>query len=100
MTTKRDAVMVGMKYYTTGKPCKHGHKAARFVSNDMCVACMDLKTERARKKFRNKNRMKDRAGKIRVVSWIHPDDKQAIEDFVKFLNNRIFTHRCLSSVYY
>ena len=86
MTTKRDAVMTGMKYYTTSKPCKHGHIAARFVSNDMCVVCMDLKTERARKKFRNKNRMKDRTGKVRVVSCIHPDDVVFIEDMAAALN--------------
>jgi len=30
---------LGLTYYFTGKPCKHGHLAERFVSFGGCVEC-------------------------------------------------------------
>ena len=34
-----EAKTAGMKFYYTGKPCKHGHVTNRYVSNNICVDC-------------------------------------------------------------
>jgi len=33
------AIMLGLKMYRTGKPCRRGHKSFRFVANNGCSAC-------------------------------------------------------------
>ena len=38
-----EAKAKGLRFYFTGKPCKHGHVAERQVANATCVEC-----ERAR----------------------------------------------------
>jgi hypothetical protein len=37
--SRKDALAQGLKHYFTGKPCKHGHEAPRFVSTRNCSAC-------------------------------------------------------------
>lgn len=37
--TKKEAKEQGLKRYSTGKPCKHGHVAERRLSNGHCVEC-------------------------------------------------------------
>lgn len=37
--TKEDAISKGLSHYFTGKPCKNGHIALRFVSTRNCVEC-------------------------------------------------------------
>jgi len=39
MTSLEVARATGLKYYETGKPCKHGHISPRFVGNNNCVEC-------------------------------------------------------------
>jgi hypothetical protein len=45
----KDAKAAGLKRYFTGKPCKRGHVAERFVSSADCTEC-NLERLRARKK--------------------------------------------------
>ena len=37
--SRQDAIAKGLKRYFTGKPCKHGHVAERFVGSRVCTAC-------------------------------------------------------------
>lgn len=37
--TRKDAMALGAKRYFTGKPCKHGHVAARYSCDAKCVGC-------------------------------------------------------------
>jgi hypothetical protein len=39
VTSRDQAIMLGMKTYFTGKVCPHGHKSARYVSNHKCIDC-------------------------------------------------------------
>ncbi|MER9768954.1 HNH endonuclease [Mesorhizobium sp. M0189] len=39
VTSKADARSAGLKRYFTGKPCKHGHSAERWVSTGICCDC-------------------------------------------------------------
>lgn len=38
-STRSEAARHGMRRYYTGKPCAHGHIAARFTTNGVCTAC-------------------------------------------------------------
>lgn len=57
-----EAIVLGLDQYYTGKPCKHGHLANRYVSNNECVECRRLKnTDRAvRKKYTDRINAKRR----------------------------------------
>lgn len=44
LLTRKDALSQGLKQYFTGKPCKHGHVATRFVCNSDCQECRRIKT--------------------------------------------------------
>jgi len=37
--TRKEAKAQGMRRYFTGKPCKHGHVAERFVGDRKCLEC-------------------------------------------------------------
>lgn len=37
--SKQQAIASGLKFYFTGKPCKHGHVCERRVSDSACVKC-------------------------------------------------------------
>jgi hypothetical protein len=38
----REAKAAGATRYFTGKPCKHGHLAERFVANSYCIKCAEI----------------------------------------------------------
>lgn len=45
--SKADALRIGLKYYFTGKPCKHGHVSIRRVDGSDCWECTKIRaTER------------------------------------------------------
>lgn len=39
---KREAKALGLKFYNTGKPCKHGHLSDRYTSTAICIECVKL----------------------------------------------------------
>jgi len=52
-----EARSIGARYYHTGKPCKFGHFAPRFVSNRQCCICsqidrMELDPDELRRRWR------------------------------------------------
>lgn len=61
--SRADAKAQGLTYYFTGKPCKRGHIAERFLCNSTCVECsleqsgkwaaenLDRKRENGRKRY-------------------------------------------------
>ena len=38
--TQAQAKAEGLKFYFTGKPCKHGHVAKRYTSGGACEPCV------------------------------------------------------------
>lgn len=44
--TKQQAIEIGLKYYFTGKPCKHGHLEKRPVKTGVCLECLRLVSKR------------------------------------------------------
>lgn len=49
-----EAKELGLKQYYTGKPCKNGHIASRYVASRLCSVCCMQKV----KKFQRENREK------------------------------------------
>jgi hypothetical protein len=43
--SRAEARELGLKFYFTGKPCKHGHVSERYVSTHFCKKCMDKRYE-------------------------------------------------------
>jgi hypothetical protein len=41
---KRDATLLGVKFYCTGKPCKYGHLSDRYTKTGMCVDCVKIRS--------------------------------------------------------
>lgn len=39
---RAEAKAQGLKFYCTGKPCKHGHLSDRYTSTAICVKCVQL----------------------------------------------------------
>ena len=72
MTREKALKLEAVKYYT-GSHCINGHVSQRYTLSGLCVSCNNMKKP-------------DRAGKIRVISWIHPDDAPMIEDLATALN--------------
>jgi hypothetical protein len=49
--SRDDARQVGSIYYETGKPCKRGHRAPRFVSTCICMECNKLAARKTYTEF-------------------------------------------------
>lgn len=78
LISRADARARNLKYYRTGKPCKRGHWAVRFVSCRTCSECAREKSalwysdrERAAKKTRSwraRNRKRYKAARNKYVA--------------------------------
>jgi len=56
--TRQEALAAGLTQYFTGKPCKHGHVANRYVANWTCVVCFSARAIVFQRKWRAKNAAK------------------------------------------
>ena len=70
--SRKAARASGLKQYTAGKPCKHGHTAPRLVSNGSCLECARLKANGWREA--NPEAAKQRDAKSREL---HREGRQA-----------------------
>lgn len=66
---RNDAFAQGRKRFYTGKPCKYGHDAQRFVTTGNCVAC-----NAARSKMFANTKSAERG---KFIYPLHPDDHAA-----------------------
>jgi hypothetical protein len=66
--SQKEAKALGLRFYFTGKPCKHGHVSERYVAGGHCCECIRLKGQKDRPKNRvnarnwmrrNRTRMKE-----------------------------------------
>lgn len=55
ITTRIEALQMGVTRYFTGKPCKRGHISNRYTQNGGCVECMAKTTLTARQAMRDNN---------------------------------------------
>lgn len=62
--TRAEAKALGLKVYTTGKPCKRGHYAERRVKDGYCQECCRERKRALRKLTYEKSPMNIWAGRI------------------------------------
>lgn len=62
--SRKEAIEKGLRTYFTGKPCKHGHVAERYVSNGVCVECMKAHSTSDEKRKYSRQYYKDNAEQI------------------------------------
>lgn len=56
---KKEAEMLGLKCYFTGRPCKQGHVADRYVSSRNCVVCVEQRAKTDTFKLKQKDYCQD-----------------------------------------
>lgn len=64
--TRKEARALGAKKYFTGKPCKRGHIAPRYVANLVCEVCIREKARARQHAYRANNLDKSR---MAVRAW-------------------------------
>lgn len=78
--TRKEAQELGVKYYFTGEPCKHGHIAPRKTKGS-CVECLKVEWQEAAEKrvnyFREYNKRED--VKERKNAWYEVNREQVIQ---------------------
>lgn len=72
--TRQQALQQGLLHYFTGKPCKRGHVARRYVSIRSCIECCDIN----RKAFHKSNPGKSSEYSLRWQAS-NPDKVRLIE---------------------
>lgn len=80
--SRADAAALHSKTFFTGKPCKRGHLAKRYVSTGNCTEC----SKAAAYAFNDKLRGKASAPVHSVPVSFHPDDAEAVFALVDYLN--------------
>lgn len=52
LNTREEAARAGQHIYYTGKPCKYGHIAHRYVLTGACKTCSIMHSENNKARFR------------------------------------------------
>lgn len=98
------AIENNLKFYFTGKPCKHGHVDQRKLSNKTCCECMvdtNMRNRESKRDWANRNKekvylsnkssyIKNRDKRIKYAADYRSKnkDKKAIENKLWWSNNR------------
>ena len=54
VVSRKDALARGLVHFYTGKPCKHGHEAPRYVNSGQCVTCMKTRVSEYNAKYKQR----------------------------------------------
>ena len=76
--TRGQASGLGQRKYYTGTLCRQQHMSQRYVCSGMCIKCVSVKSKGFKKNV-------DAAKRGLVSVMIHPDDKQAVEDYAALI---------------
>lgn len=77
------------RFFFTGKPCKYGHLAKRYVCNNECVECRKQKNialKEKQKVWSEKN--KERKNAVSKFSYYQNQEKQQQRSRDKYKNNK------------
>ena len=75
LMSRKEALASTLLYFNIGTPCKKGHENPRYTSTGMCVKCREEYNKNYQEQLK-----KDRAGRVRVTFWLHPEDVETIKD--------------------
>lgn len=64
-STRAKAIATNSQYYSTGKPCKHGHVARRITINGVCTVCLRISSAKSMRE----RRQEESIGVDRQAPW-------------------------------
>ena len=88
--TRKKAKILGLNRYFTNKPCKHGHICERYITNGMCLLCLQNKNRIYSRGNRNsineankKRYNKDPAKILKVNKEWRRNNKEKVKEYKK-----------------
>jgi hypothetical protein len=86
ITTRSEAFEDGRNTYFTGRACKNGHVAERYVRNGSCMECIRCTARSYRNGFSQSRIYKTRGYRL-INVWVHPDDEPGLLAHVEALKD-------------
>lgn len=88
--TRQNAHASGKRHFYTGRPCKYGHVAQRFVDNGSCVECHKSRRKRYSGAKVDFIEHLFKLGFVRAEFLVHPDDMETVVRMIaSFQNDRL-----------
>src|SRR5208283_2328184 len=84
--SRQEAIAKGLKFYFTGKPCKHGHVAERRTNNHTCIRCEEDYQANNKEAIADRHKAYYANNKEAIVEYYkayYADNKEAIADRAK-----------------
>lgn len=75
---RTEAKRRGLKRYFTGRPCKHGHVAERFVNNAGCVECHRARMRAQHRVWYAAHSIQEHRARNRAWDTAYPDRRAAL----------------------
>lgn len=85
------AYKAGLRHYFTGKPCKQGHLAQRYVTNGACLEC--LNPFKLRRHPHRKDLEPYVCPKLWVPTGATPEQYVALETYLQTCIDTFFEHQ-------
>lgn len=96
--SRKEAKELGLKFYFTGKPCKHGHIELRHTGNGDCKKCREqLSKSQKKKEYRRKYHIENRTSQLEYMKEYRNSNKEMISQAKKDCYNRnreAYLRRC------
>lgn len=90
--SRKDAQEVGLKYYYTGKPCKHGHVVERRVNDCNCMECRKILKKQYYEKYPEKSRYGTPENKQKQKRRYYKKHKESISEYnAQYVKNKLKT---------
>lgn len=83
--TRNDAILRRQTKYYTGKPCRRGHDAQRYVTTGACIKCITGYRKYIPSIAARRLAPATIPGLAPFVVYVHPDDRQVTIDFCNAL---------------
>ena len=95
LISRKQAKLLGLRFYFTGKPCKNSHISMRVTVSANCVTCLENyrkdnsdKLALGRKKYREENKEKEREYYIKNKDKITNYKKQWYADNIEYAKEK------------
>lgn len=80
--SRKDAAGLGLARFFTGRPCKHGHIAERYVTTGACIPCLRSFSQKYNAEYSSAGRVPT----VRVSMQLHADDAEKVYLLADYLN--------------
>src|SRR5271157_2252861 len=102
--SRKDAIALGFMTYFTGKPCKHGHIAERYVDCGSCICCKKayrLDNKETIIEYQKAYRDNNKTTILEHMKTYYIDNKEAIVERKKvyYKNNKVVIAERMKAYY-